>query len=102
MSCLDFIRNLGDSGQARRVLLVDSVDAGLNGDSSVESGHTSEGSTSAGREDVSDSDGVDEFGVERDLLVGGTEDVGEDKLGFRVLEASFIALDIERLDLFVY
>jgi hypothetical protein len=86
----------------RRALPVDSVDAGFDGDSGVESGHRSRGSASTGREAIANSDAVDEFGVEGDLLVGGTEDVGEDELGFSILEATLLALDIERLDLFVY
>ena len=58
----------------------------------MESSHTSGGSTSTGREDIANSDVVDEFGVEGDLLVGGTEDVGEDELGFGVLEATLLSL----------
>jgi hypothetical protein len=61
----------------------------------VESGHASEGSTSARSEDISDSDVVDEFGVEGNFLVGGAEDVREDELRICVLEASFLALGVE-------
>jgi hypothetical protein len=81
--------------KTRRALPVDSVDAGLNGDSGVESSHTSRGSASTGREDIANSDVVDEFEAKEDLLVCGTED----ELGLRVLEATLLALDIER---FVY
>ena len=75
---------------------VEGADRDCLGDASGEGGHTSGEGTSAGWENISDSNVLDESGVNGSLLPYGTENGGQILLRPRVFETPLHALGDRR------
>jgi len=58
----------------------------------MEGSHTGSGSTTTGREYISDSNILNELGVKVDTRIYSLENIGEDKVGLCVLEPALLAL----------
>jgi len=58
----------------------------------MEGSHTGSGSTTTGREYISDSDILNELGIKVDACIYSLENIGEDKVGLCILKPAFLAL----------
>ena len=92
LSQSNLVRNLVHGCQTRRALTVDGVEGRGVGDASSEGGHARSRRATAGGEHISDRNILNERGIEADLGVDGAQDLAEDLLGARVLEAALLGL----------